>query len=59
MHLVQQYVRTRPGGTKVYLSYVPAEGGPGPFYASLGYRDTGRVHDGEVEAVLELTPDPV
>ena len=52
MELVHEYVRSRPGGDRMYLSYVPAEGGPGPFYRSLGYVDTGRVHGGEVEAVL-------
>ncbi len=54
MHLIHDYVRTRPGGDRIYLSYVPEDGGPEAFYKSLGYVDTGRVHDGEVEAVLEL-----
>ena len=54
MALVHDYVRTRPGGDRIYLSYVPAEGGPGPFYEGLGYVDTGREHGGEREAVLEL-----
>ena len=52
MELIHDYVRTRPGGDRMYLSYVPADGGPKDFYASLGYVDTGVVHDGEVEAVL-------
>lgn len=56
MGLVHDYVRTRPGGDRVYLSYVPADGGPEGFYKGLGYEDTGRVHGGEVEAVLELVP---
>jgi diamine N-acetyltransferase len=54
MELVHEYVRTRPGGTSVYLTYVPADGGPEHFYKSIGYVDTGRVHSGEIEAVLEL-----
>ena len=54
MGLVHDYVRTRPGGDRIYLSYVPAEGGPEGFYKGLGYVDTGVVHGGEVEAVLEL-----
>jgi diamine N-acetyltransferase len=58
MQAIHDYVRTRPGGDRIFLSYVPAEGGPQPFYASLGYVDTGRVQDGEVEAVLLLDPDP-
>lgn len=58
MQLIHEYVRTRPGGDRIFLSYVPAEGGPQPFYASLGYVDTGRVHDGEVEAVLDFGSQP-
>ena len=54
MGLVHDYVRTRPGGDRIYLSYVPAEGGPEGFYKGLGYVDTGVVHGGEVEAVFEL-----
>ena len=54
MALIHDYVRTRPGGDRIYLSYVPEPGGPEGFYKSLGYEDTGRVHGGEVEAVLEL-----
>jgi len=42
MGLIHDYVATRPGGDKVYLSYVPGEGGPEHFYRSLGYVDTGR-----------------
>jgi diamine N-acetyltransferase len=56
MDLVHEYVRTRPEGSRIYLSYVPADGGPGHFYKSIGYEDTGKVHGGEVEAVLALTP---
>lgn len=54
LDLVHDYVRGRPGGDRIFLSYVPAEGGPEGFYKGLGYTDTGRVHGGEVEAVLEL-----
>lgn len=56
MQLVHDYVRTRPGGDRVFLSYVPETGGPEDFYKSLGYADTGRIHDGEREAVLVLDP---
>ena len=55
MALVHQYVRSRPGGDRIYLSYVPAEGGPEPFYKALGYLDTGVEDEGELEAVLDLT----
>lgn len=54
MTLVHEYVRTRPGGDKVYLSYIPSEGGPEHFYKGLGYKDTGLIHDGETVAVLDL-----
>lgn len=54
MRAIHDYVRTRPGGDRIFLSYVPAEGGPQSFYAALGYVDTGRVEDGEVEAILML-----
>mgnify|MGYP000432231620 CR=1 FL=1 len=54
MALIHDYVRTRPGGDRIYLSYVPESGGPEDFYKSLGYEDTGRVHHGEVEAMLLL-----
>jgi len=54
MELVHDYIRTRPGGTRAFLSYVPGDGGPEPFYRSLGYTDTGRVHDNEREAAVDL-----
>jgi diamine N-acetyltransferase len=55
MELLHDYVRTRPGGDKIFLSYVPADGGPEAFYKGLGYVDTGRIHEGEREAVRDLT----
>jgi diamine N-acetyltransferase len=55
MGLVHEYVRSRPGGDRIYLSYVPEDGGPEEFYKSLGYEDTGIEHDGELEAVLHFT----
>lgn len=55
MLLVHDYVKTRPSGDRIYLSYVPAEGGPEHFYKRLGYVDTGVEHHGELEAVLDLT----
>lgn len=47
LELLIDHVRTRPNATELTLSYVPAEGGPRPFYAGLGFVDTGEVHDGE------------
>ncbi len=55
MELLHDYVRSRPGGDKIFLFYVPAEGGPEAFYKGLGYVDTGRIHEGEREAVRDLT----
>ena len=54
MELVEEYVRSRPGGDRLFLSYVPAQGGPEGFYRSLGYEDTGREKGGEREMVKEL-----
>ncbi len=54
MDLVEEYVRSRPGGDRLFLSYVPAPGGPGDFYRSCGYSDTGRIHGGEHEMVKSL-----
>jgi GNAT superfamily N-acetyltransferase len=54
MVMIHDYVRSRPGGNRIYLSYVPVQGGPEMFYKSLGYEDTGREHGGEREAALDL-----
>jgi diamine N-acetyltransferase len=47
MQLVIDYVRSRPGATEMFLSYVPGEGCPRDFYARLGFVDTGEQHGGE------------
>ena len=47
-------VRGRPRATEMLLSYVPAEGSPEPFYAGLGFINTGEVEDGENVMRLEL-----
>ena len=54
LELIHDYVRARPGGTEIYLSYDPKEGGPEHFYKKYGYQDTGRIEDGEHEAVKQL-----
>lgn len=54
MELVIDLVRTLPGATELTLSFVDAPGGPGPFYASLGFAETGEVHDGEHVMLLRL-----
>lgn len=54
LELVIDHVRTRPGATKLSLSYVPKEGNPAPFYAKLGFRETGEEKHGERVMLLEL-----
>lgn len=54
LQLLIEHVRTRPNATSLLLSYVPAEGSPEPFYASLGFVNTGEVEDGENVMKLEL-----
>ena len=49
-----EHVRTRPGGTTLYLSCVPGEGGPGPFYEKFGFQYTGEEDSGELIMRLAL-----
>jgi diamine N-acetyltransferase len=53
--LLIEYVRGLPGATELYVSWVPGEGSPAPFYRRLGFVETGRVEHGEHEAVLALS----
>jgi diamine N-acetyltransferase len=55
MQQVIEYVLGRPDATAMLLSYVPAEGSPQPFYAGLGFVDTGEVHEGENVMKLDLS----
>ncbi|MEM7125593.1 MAG: GNAT family N-acetyltransferase [Chloroflexota bacterium] len=52
--LLLDHMRTRPNATAFYLSYVPEEGGPRDFYASLGFEDTGEKHGDELEMRINL-----
>ncbi len=52
LQLTIDYVKTRPNATEMFVSYVPAEGGPEQFYAKTGFVNTGEVHDGEHEMKL-------
>ncbi|NND04723.1 MAG: GNAT family N-acetyltransferase [Acidimicrobiia bacterium] len=54
MDLLVEHVRTLPRATALFLSYVPAPGGPRDFYAKYGFADTGREQDGEREMRLEI-----
>ncbi len=47
LRLFIDHVRSRPGATELLCSYVPGEGSPQPFYAGLGFVETGEVDDGE------------
>jgi diamine N-acetyltransferase len=55
MGLVIEHVRRKGIFRKLWLSYVPGEGGPEPLYRSLGFEPTGEVDEGEV--VMELLLD--
>jgi diamine N-acetyltransferase len=48
------YVRTRPNATHLYVSCVPGEGSPGPFYEGMGFTYTGEEEEGELMMRLEL-----
>jgi len=54
IRLIADHVRALPGATALMVSWVPAPGGPEPFYLGLGFEATGEVHDGEVVGRLDL-----
>jgi hypothetical protein len=54
MKLLIEYVRTRPNAVELLTSYVPAKGGPQPFYKRLGFEETGDVVDDEHVMRLQL-----
>lgn len=54
MHLVFDRVRSFPVGKELFLTYVPGDDGPREFYASLGFEDTGIIHEGEHEMLITL-----
>lgn len=54
IHLIAEHVRALPGATALTVSWVPAPGGPEPFYLGLGFEPTGEVHEGEVVGRLDL-----
>lgn len=56
VRLIADHVRTLPGARELLVSWVPAAGGPEPFYLGLGFVPTGEVDDGEVVARLVLAP---
>ena len=52
---VIEYLRTRPGADALYVSSVPGEGSPMPFYEGYGFVKTGRVADGEEVLRIDLS----
>lgn len=56
VHLLIEHVKTRPGAVELKTSYVPMEGGPGPFYHKLGFVETGEMLAGERVVSLQLNP---
>jgi diamine N-acetyltransferase len=58
MGLVIAHARERRIFPTLYLSYVPAPGGPEPFYRALGFRPNGEIDEGEVVMELALHPAP-
>jgi N-acetyltransferase len=51
---VIERARSMSGIESVTLSYVMAEGSAKPFYEKLGFRDTGKIEDGEMEMSLKI-----
>jgi RimJ/RimL family protein N-acetyltransferase len=43
------------GDSALEVSWVPGKGSPAPMYLARGFAPTGNVHDGEIEARLELS----
>jgi len=54
IQLLIDYVQSRPEATELLVSYVPEEGGPGPFYHKLGFVPTGEMEGIEEVASLKL-----
>jgi diamine N-acetyltransferase len=54
MELVQDYVRTRPGGTVLRTSCGQGAGSPEGFYHALGFERDGKMYDDEVGLSLTL-----
>lgn len=58
IELLVAHVKRRPAATELKVSYVPQDGGPGPFYARLGFEETGEVEHGENVMRLKLAYAP-
>lgn len=58
IELILERARARTNVREVRASYVPVEGGAGPFYRKLGFEPTGEMDGDEVEIRLVLRPSP-
>ena len=54
MQLVIERAKSMPTIKTLSLSYVQRDGNAKPFYERMGFRETGKVTDGETEMVLTL-----
>jgi N-acetyltransferase len=54
LRAVFEIARERGVFKRVTLSYVMEEGSAKPFYEKLGFRETGKIDDGEMEMAFEL-----
>ena len=56
MALLIAHVRTLPDTHTFGLSFQPVPGNARDFYARFGFRETGRVEDGEIEMAMTVVP---
>ncbi len=57
MRQIIAFARQRPGAAGMWLSFVPGEGNPSPFYRSLGFVETGEIDEGERVMRLAFGPE--
>jgi N-acetyltransferase len=57
MRAIFDYALAQPAFKRIRLSYVPIEGNPSPFYASLGFTETGEPDGGE--RIMEQSIDAI
>lgn len=56
--LLREYLRTRPGATELFTSYLPGDGSPEGFYRRLGFEPTGEMLEDEIVLHLPLADRP-
>jgi len=54
MEAIIEVVKDFPAASEFTLSYVPQAGNPMPFYAKLGFEETGEMEEGECIMRLEF-----